>query len=295
MSADERWLELVRANTHLADGMWDRACPTGELAQFGDGVTELIASARGPATPDEHAAEEMVVARMQEAVCGATQLEQPRHLRQRMVHRIAAAKVAAVLAVVALAAATATGATSEAISLMRGWVDDLGPRTSTDQPSSGETPAGSAGRGEAGSQIRDQRNAPSGRLGEAGPSPTAQSSARSDESGSSLGQTDGVSGEDAPDQGATQQGDSDSSPGQDGTERGRSGPTADGDGGRPLGDGATAPRGPPGQGGNLPGHAGAAPGQGDDLPGDGSVPPGLRMSPWGGANPAQRYVAAAES
>lgn len=291
MIADERWLELARANTQLADGIWDGMCPpTADRPLFADGMAELIVSARGPATPDEHAAEGLVVARMQEAVLGVTNLERPRHRRQRALQRIAAAKVAAIVVVVALGAATASGATSEVISLVWGWVDDLAPSTTTDQPQGGETPTGSARRGGTGSEMHDQDNLPSAQLGETGPPPTARSGALSGVGGSSLGQTDEVSGEDAGDDDVATSTDSESSSGHDGSEPAQDSHPADSGRGRPSGDGPPpGHRGPPGPSGPL------ADGDSGGLPGDGGVPPGLQMSPWGGANPAQSDAAAAES
>jgi hypothetical protein len=67
---DELWIDMAQFDTEIADGLWDGLLPADAPAWCSD-VASLIGTARGPATEDELAAEDLIVARMAEAILEA--------------------------------------------------------------------------------------------------------------------------------------------------------------------------------------------------------------------------------
>src|SRR4029453_14555199 len=67
---DELWIDMSQFDTEIADGLWDGLLPADAPAWCSD-VASLIGTARGPASEDELAAEDMIVSRMAEAILAA--------------------------------------------------------------------------------------------------------------------------------------------------------------------------------------------------------------------------------
>jgi hypothetical protein len=73
---DELWIDMAQFDTEIADGLWDGQLPADAPAWCSD-FASLIGAARGPATDDELAAEDMIVSRMAEAILEAASGEPP--------------------------------------------------------------------------------------------------------------------------------------------------------------------------------------------------------------------------
>lgn len=66
--SDELWIEMASFDSDLADRIWDGTATTGVAPEWYGEVATLIRTAKGPARPDELAAEQDVVARMEAAI-----------------------------------------------------------------------------------------------------------------------------------------------------------------------------------------------------------------------------------
>jgi hypothetical protein len=101
----------------LGDDLFDATSTSGADAGWSRQAVELLTATRGPAEPDELAAEATIVAAMTEAIgpgAGGTPI---RHRRGRVVRRVLAAKTTAAV-VIALGITAAAAATGVAVTIV---------------------------------------------------------------------------------------------------------------------------------------------------------------------------------
>jgi hypothetical protein len=314
-SPTDGWFESDGSDLAWVERLWEGTCSPDELPSWGIDIAALIASARGPVTAEEHAAEPFVVARMQHAIrrdsadglvagrrdangigesCAAgddvARFVVRRHRPARAAYRAAVAKVAVVVGVVALGAATATGGPSAFASYVEGWIDNL--LSSPDPAPSVGAPGSDADQGDPGrGTLGRSSTASSGRPGEDRPAPASQGDGRTDRQGPDA--VPPAHGGVAPGQELSPgqaespaSGRGEDPPGASGS-AGHSGTSPPGhDVGSPGGTGAASAHSDrPDRSGNAPAHGGSTAGQEGDQSTTSGSPPAEGASGHGGSAP----------
>lgn len=272
--SDDSWVGLAELDRWLADGVWAGTLPPDEAPPWSEELRTLVLAARGPAMPDELAAERAIVAGMSD-VLRAGRRAALRRDRWRSgggwgaLGGVAAVKTAVTLAAATVGAATLAASTGFVVSLVMPGPGDPPPSpapATTERPEDrpGDRTAGQ-GAGTPGGDDGGADGCPAravdadcgspddpSRAATGGREPTSPAGHGPRDSGESDGSGDGTSPG-----GQAQDGQSGSASAQS-----EGGSLADEAASEASQDGSA-----PGRSGSAPGRAGTTPGQGGSASG----------------------------